>query len=68
MTKYAAMVEDPLTIRYHLERAWHLATTGRPGPVWLDIPLNIQGCFIETDALIAYDSSGITYCFHPRII
>lgn len=57
MTKYAAMVEDPLTIRYHLERAWHLATTGRPGPVWLDIPLNIQGCFIETDALTGYDSS-----------
>ena len=40
MTKYAVMIEDPKTIRYHLERAWHLATTGRPGPVWIDIPVN----------------------------
>ncbi len=56
MTKYAVMVEDPVTIRYHLERAWHLATTGRPGPVWIDIPVNYQGCFIETEGLIGYDS------------
>ena len=55
MTKYAVMVEDPLTIRYHLERAWHLATTGRPGPVWIDIPVNFQGCTIETDTLPGYD-------------
>lgn len=55
MTKYAVMIEDPKTIRYHLERAWHLATTGRPGPVWVDIPVNYQGCFIETDELEGYD-------------
>ena len=55
MTKYAVMIEDPKTIRYHLERAWHLATTGRPGPVWIDIPVNYQGCFIETDELEGYD-------------
>ncbi len=55
MTKYAVMIEDPKTIRYHLERAWHLATTGRPGPVWVDIPVNYQGCFIETDELEDYD-------------
>ncbi|MDO4482996.1 MAG: thiamine pyrophosphate-binding protein [Clostridia bacterium] len=54
MTKYAVMVEDPGTIRYHLERAWHLATTGRPGPVWLDIPVNYQGLQIETDDLTGY--------------
>ena len=54
MTKYAVMVEDPQTIRYHLEKAWHLATTGRPGPVWLDIPVNFQGCYIETDSLSGY--------------
>lgn len=54
MTKYAVMVEDPQTIRYHLEKAWHLATTGRPGPVWLDIPVNFQGCSIETDSLSGY--------------
>ena len=40
MTKYAEMVTDPQTIRYHLEKALYLATAGRPGPVWLDIPKN----------------------------
>ncbi len=55
MTKYATMIEDPLQIRYALEKAWHLATTGRPGPVWIDIPVNYQGCYIETDDLAAYD-------------
>ena len=57
MTKYAVMIEDPKTIRYHLERAWHLATTGRPGPVWIDIPVNYQGSYIETDELEGYDAS-----------
>lgn len=55
MTKYAVMVEDPKTIRYHLERAWHLMSTGRPGPVWLDVPVNYQGGYIETDELMGYD-------------
>jgi len=55
MTKYAVMIEDPKNIRYALEKAWHLATTGRPGPVWLDIPVNFQGGYIETDELVGYD-------------
>ncbi len=55
MTKYAVMIENPLDIRYALEKAWHLATTGRPGPVWIDIPVNFQGGFIETDDLVGYD-------------
>ncbi|MBO4261214.1 MAG: thiamine pyrophosphate-binding protein, partial [Clostridia bacterium] len=55
MTKYAVMVEDPLEIRYILEKAWHLATTGRPGPVWIDVPVNFQGATIETDDLRGYD-------------
>lgn len=55
MTKYAVMIEDPKTIRYSLEKAWHLATTGRPGPVWIDIPVNYQGMYIETDELEGYD-------------
>ena len=55
MTKYAVMIEEPETIRYHLERAWHLAVTGRPGPVWIDIPVNFQGGYMETDALPGYD-------------
>ena len=55
MTKYAVMLEDPKKIRYVLEKAWHLATTGRPGPVWVDIPVNYQGGYIETDELEGYD-------------
>lgn len=55
MTKYAVMIEDPRQIRYALEKAWHLAVTGRPGPVWIDIPVNFQGGLIETDTLPAYD-------------
>ena len=56
ITKYAAEVKNPQTIRYHLERAYYLAMTGRPGPVWLDIPLDIQAAEISPDALSGYDA------------
>lgn len=56
MCKYAEMLEDPMDIRYMLEKAWHLATTGRPGPVWVDIPVNFQGMVIETDELRGYEA------------
>lgn len=55
LTKYAVMLDDPKQIRYVLERGWHLATSGRPGPVWIDIPLNFQSGYIETDDLPGYD-------------
>lgn len=51
MTKYSEMVIDPMRIRYCLEKAIYLALSGRPGPVWLDIPLNVQGAFVETEEL-----------------
>ena len=54
-TKYTYMVRDPKTIKYHLEKALYLAKSGRPGPVWLAIPLNVQSSIIETDELISYD-------------
>ena len=57
MTKYAVMIEDPLQIRYELEKAWMIATTGRPGPVWIDIPVNFQGAIIDTDKLDGYRES-----------
>lgn len=57
MTKYATMIEQPDQIRYALEKGWHLATTGRPGPVWIDIPVNFQGCYIDPDELEGYDSA-----------
>lgn len=57
MTKYCEMVTDKNKIRYCLEKAFRLAHSGRPGPCWLDIPLNIQGAYVETDELPAYDGS-----------
>lgn len=55
ITKYAVMVIQPEEIRYHLEKALYLAANGRPGPVWLDIPLDVQGAVVETDTLRGYD-------------
>lgn len=55
MTKYAIQVNDPSEIRYHLEKACALATSGRPGPVWIDIPLNVQSVNIEPDELDGYN-------------
>ena len=67
MTKYAVMIEDPMSIRYHLEKAWHLATTGRPGPVWIDVPVNFQGMYVETDELVGYDSTDDDSKLPPQI-
>lgn len=55
MTKYAVMITDANDILYHLEKALYMATHGRPGPVWLDIPLDIQATIIDTDNLRHYD-------------
>jgi len=55
ITKYAVMIDDPLSIRYHLERAWHLAQSGRPGPCWLDIPVDVQASVIDPANLRGYD-------------
>ena len=54
MTKYSEMVIAPMRIRYCLEKAIYLAYSGRPGPAWLDIPLNVQGAYIETEELIGF--------------
>ena len=51
LTKYAKMVTDPNEIKYHLDRAIYEATTGRKGPVWLDIPINVQASIIDEDNL-----------------
>ncbi len=51
MTKYARMVHDPETVKYHFQKALYLAKNGRPGPVWLDIPLDVQGGYFEPDGL-----------------
>lgn len=54
ITKYAITVMDPLSIAFELDMALHLAKSGRPGPVWLDIPLDVQGAQIEPSELARY--------------
>jgi acetolactate synthase-1/2/3 large subunit len=55
ITKYAVLVDDPEAIRYHLEKAWFLAASGRPGPCWIDIPMDVQSARIEEAGLRGYD-------------
>ncbi len=55
ITKYAYMVTEPETIKYHLEKALHMAKSGRPGPVWIDVPLDIQAAVINERALKGFD-------------
>ena len=58
MTKYCEMVIDPMKIRYCLEKALYIAKSGRPGPCWLDIPLNVQGAYIDETALVGFDAEA----------
>jgi acetolactate synthase-1/2/3 large subunit len=55
LTKYAAMITDARYVTYHLEKALHLARSGRQGPVWLDIPLDIQGARINPEEQVRFD-------------
>nr|WP_317331017.1 thiamine pyrophosphate-binding protein [uncultured Romboutsia sp.] len=54
MTKYSCMIKNPNEIKYQLEKAVHISNTGRKGPVWLDIPLDIQSSIIEVNDLYGY--------------
>ena len=56
ITKYSVMITKPETIKYHLEKALYLALNGRPGPVWIDVPIDIQASKIETNDLIGFDA------------
>lgn len=58
-TKYSVMITDKNSIRGHLERAWHEAVSGRPGPVLLDIPLDIQGAQIDPASLAGFSPEEI---------
>lgn len=68
ITKYAVMVRDPNSIRFHFEKALYLARNGRPGPVWLDIPLDVQAAMIEEDELLPYNQSEDQIYLDPEIV
>jgi len=57
ITKYAVLLDDPRKIKYHLQKAIYIARSGRPGPVWIDVPLNFQWVQIEPDELEGFDPS-----------
>ena len=62
LTKYSVMITDVKDIKYHLQKAVYLAKSGRPGPVWLDIPLDVQGSFINVDELNEFKPSAADEC------
>jgi acetolactate synthase-1/2/3 large subunit len=68
ITKYAVFVSEPESIAYHLERAWYLAQNGRPGPCWLDIPVDVQSTQVDPDKLRHYDPQEDALSFEPQTI
>lgn len=57
ISKYAVQIEEPEDIRYELEKAASIAISGKPGPVWIDIPLDIQAMDVELEKLRSYDAN-----------
>ncbi|EXI67256.1 MAG: Acetolactate synthase isozyme 2 large subunit [Candidatus Accumulibacter adjunctus] len=65
ITKYAALIENPEDTAWHLDQALHLATSGRPGPVWLDVPIDVQSAPIDPTGLRRFVPAAIAEERHP---
>lgn len=57
ITKYVTILKNPLKVKKEIDKAIYLATHGRPGPVWIDVPLDVQGAVIDISLLEEYDQS-----------
>lgn len=68
LTKYAITILDPHTVRYHLEKAAFLARSGRPGPVWIDFPLDVQAAPIDETALDGFDPAEVAAPFDEAAV
>ncbi|MCX6993121.1 MAG: thiamine pyrophosphate-binding protein [Kiritimatiellaeota bacterium] len=68
ITKYAVMITDPNSIKYHLEKALYLAKHGRPGPVWIDIPLDVQATQIDESQLKGFDPDETDQSFDAALL
>lgn len=68
MTKYAVMLSDPKEVAYHLEKAFCLALHGRKGPVWVDVPLDVQGAQVETEGLRHFDKESEMPWQVPKVL
>lgn len=68
ITKYAEMVTKAADLRFHLEKAVHIAKSGRPGPVWLDIPMDVQSAQIEPEKLVGFqiETTETRFCPGPN--
>ncbi len=60
ITKYATLIDEPENARYCMERAWFEARSGSPGPVWLDVPMDVQSASIDPDALRGFDPPAVS--------
>ena len=68
MTKYTARIMEPEEVLYELEKAWHFATTGRPGPCWLDFPMSVQSAMVEQETLPHYiPDTDLPFLGSPKI-
>ena len=56
LTKYVTLLRDPQQVRYEVEKAIYLARHGRPGPCWIDVPLDVQSALVEEEELSGYHS------------
>jgi len=66
ITKWSIVVDNPKKIKYYIEKAFYLISNKRPGPVWLDIPLDVQGSFIDPNSLKSF-TPPITNIIPPDI-
>lgn len=67
ITKYSEIIFDQKTVKYHLEKAFYLSENGRPGPVWLDIPIDIQAAQINPNELIGFIPEKISFSIDDKI-
>ena len=68
ITKYAVTIMDPSDIRYHLEKAVYLARSGRPGPVWIDVPLDVQASIIDPEKIYGFDPKEVDQQFDKEAL
>jgi len=67
ITKYSVLVREPKEIRYHIEKAIHIAQHGRPGPTWVDIPIDVQATMVEASDLPNFDPDKESEWNAPKI-
>lgn len=59
ITKYCVTITDVKDVKYELDKAIYIALNGRPGPVWVDVPLDIQGAMVDESTMREFDPSEI---------